>query len=215
MYGLVVNQSLEYTLVFGANTESIDANVSIDRFDVDRISTWLTGHQNRKWLAIVQPDMHGFRYLCNISELRLITYGEMPWAFSCRVTCDSPYAYTFPEEHEFQVSGQRTVMVHNRSAHHGFYMPKIEISTFGASRFSVRNATDNNREFAFNGLPSGQSLLIDIDNRNQVITNNQGLNLYDMFNLNFFRMVRGDNRLLLDGFGTIKFTCEFPINIGG
>jgi phage-related protein len=215
MYGLVQNKSLEYTLVFGANLDSMDANESIDRFEAEEIATWLTGHQTRKWLAIVQPDMEPFRYLCLISDLRLITYGDMPWAFSCRVSCDSPFAYTFPEEYTYKVAGQQTAVLHNRSSYRGFYMPKLELSTFGANRFSITNASDNNRAFTFDRLPSGESLIIRVDNKNQVITNNHSFNLYDNFNHNFFRMVRGDNRLVFNGHGTVKFTCEFPINVGG
>ena len=104
-YGLVQNQSLEYTLVFGANMESIDANESIDRYEVETIAAWLTGHNARKWLTIIQDDMESFRYKCFISELKLITYGDMPWAFSCRVSCDSPFAYSLPEEYSYTVNG--------------------------------------------------------------------------------------------------------------
>ena len=73
-YGLVQNQSLEYTLVFGANMESLDANANLDRFEVEAIAAWLTGHSTRKWLVIVQDDMEPFRYKCTISELQLITF---------------------------------------------------------------------------------------------------------------------------------------------
>ena len=72
--------------------ESIDARQSLDRYEVEAIATWLTGHNTRKWLTIVQADMETFRYKCFISELRLITDGDYPWAFSCKVSCDSPFA---------------------------------------------------------------------------------------------------------------------------
>ena len=71
-YGLVQNQSLEYTLVFGANMESLDANANLDRFEVEAIAAWLTGHSTRNWLVIVQDDMEPLRYKCTSSELKLI-----------------------------------------------------------------------------------------------------------------------------------------------
>jgi len=214
-YGLVQNQSLEYTLVFGANMESIDAGASIDRYEVEAVATWLTGHSTRKWLTIVQSDMESFRYKCMISELRLITYGDMPWAFSCKVSCDSPFAYTFPEEYIYTVKGKTQIRLLNRSSFNGYYRPTIEIALHNGRDFSIQNTTDGNRLFEFKGVPSSGSLVITVDNKNQIITNNMDLNLYPYFNMRFLRLCRGDNYLNITGDATVKFICEFPTNIGG
>lgn len=215
MYGLSQNEPLEFTLVFGANTRSIDAGAHLDRFEIEAIAAWLTGHSTRKWLTIVQEDMEAFRYKCLISDLKLITYGELPWAFSCTVSCDSPFGYTFPEEYEFEVSGSKEIILRNRSTYNGFYKPIIEISMSGGDSVSITNASDSDRTFSFKGLPAGEPLFIYIDNKNQVITNNLDINLYPNFNMKFFRMKRGDNHLVINGNCKIKFICEFPVNIGG
>lgn len=214
-YGLVQNQSLEYTLVFGANMESIDANENIDRYEVETIAAWLTGYNSRKWLTIIQDDMESFRYKCFISELRLITYGDMPWAFSCRVSCDSPFAYSLPEEYSYTVNGEEQFILFNRSSFNGFYRPKLEIATHGGNSVSIQNLSDGNRTFQFTSLPGSNSLEIYVDNKNQVITNNMDLNLYPYFNMKFMRLVHGDNILKISGNATVKFICEFPVNIGG
>lgn len=214
-YGLVQNQSLEYTLVFGANMESMDANSSLDRYDVEAIAAWLTGHSSRKWLVISQSDMEPFRYKCMISELRLITYGDMPWAFSCKVSCDSPFAYTFPSVYAYAVNGESQVRLFNRSSYNGFYRPNMEISIYSGNSVSIQNLSDNSRIFQFSELPGGRSLVIYVDNKNQVITNNMDLNLYPCFNMKFMRLVRGDNILKITGHVEVKFICEFPVNIGG
>lgn len=214
-YGLVYNESLTYTLVFGANMESIDANSGLDRYDVESIAAWLTGHSVRKWLMIAQDDMEPFRYKCMISGLRLITYGDIPWAFSCTVTCDSPFAYMMPKEFAYDINDEETVVLHNRSSHNGYYMPLMEISIRDGDSISIKNQSDGGREFSFSKLPVGKSLTIAIDNQNQVITNNMDLNLYPYFNMRFMRLVRGDNVLQITGRANVKFICEFPVNIGG
>lgn len=214
-YGLVQNQSLEYTLVFGANMESIDANESIDRYEVETIAAWLTGHDKRKWLTIIQDDMESFRYKCFISELKLITYGDMPWAFSCKVSCDSPFAYLIPEEYSYTVDGEQEVILFNRSSANGYYRPNMEIAINGGNSILIENLSDGGRTFKFTALPGGSSLKIYVDNKNQVITNNMDLNLYPCFNMRFMRLVRGDNKLKITGDATVKFICEFPVNIGG
>lgn len=214
-YGLVQNQALEYTLVFGANLQSLDENEYIDRYEIEAIAAWLTGHDTRKWLTIVQDDMESFRYKCIISELKLITYGDLPWAFSCKVSCDSPFAYTFPEEYAYDLDGEKQIRLFNRSSFNGFYRPKIEIALHDCDNVRIVNLSDNNRIFEFHGLPAGDPLIIWVDNKNQVITNNVDLNLYPNFNMKFLRLVRGDNILRISGTGRIKFICEFPVNIGG
>ena len=214
-YGLVQNQSLEYTLVFGANMESIDARQSLDRYEVEAIATWLTGHNTRKWLTIVQADMETFRYTCFISELRLITDGDYPWAFSCKVSCDSPFAYTFPEEYEYEVKGEKQICFLNRSSYNGFYRPVVEIKLNSGQDVAIQNRSDNNRLFQFTGLPNSGSLVITVDNKNQTITSNTDLNLYPYFNMHFLRLCKGDNYLNISGNATVKLICEFPTNIGG
>ena len=215
MYGLTQNQALEYTLVFGANIESLDAYSFIDRYEVEAIAAWLTGHDSRKWLTIVQDDMNAFRYKCIISDLKLITYGDLPWAFSCKVVCDSPFAYTFPEETTITVSGNKQFRFFNRSSYNGMFRPLLEITIIDGDSITIENLSDNGRTFSFNGLPDGNPFTIYVDNKNQVITNSLDLNLYPYFNMKFLRLIRGDNLLRITGNATIKFICEFPVNIGG
>lgn len=214
-YGLTQNDPLEYTLVFGANMESIDAAESIDRYEVEAIAAWLVGHDERKWLTIVQPDMEAFRYKCFISELKLITNGDYPWAFSCKVSCDSPFAYTFPEEYDYRITGAQRIRFWNKSSYNGYFRPTLQIALKNGSDFSITNEDDGNRLFKFTGLPGAGSLVITVDNKNQVITCNTGADLYPYFNMRFFRLVRGDNYLEVKGDVALKIICEFPANIGG
>lgn len=214
-YGLVQNESLEYVLVFGANMESVDKGAYLDRYEVEAISTWLTGHQTRKWLTIMQDDMRAFRYKCTISDLKLITYADYPWAFSCRVSCDSPFAYTYPEEFNYSVNGESRIIFHNRSSYNGFYYPQMNIKIRSGSAFSVRNITDGGKVLKFDNLPQNENLHIQIDNKNKVITNNYDLNLYPYFNKKFLRLARGDNELEVEGDAEFSLVCEFPVSIGG
>jgi len=214
-YGLEQSDALEFTLVFGANMQSMDANEAMDRLEIEQIAAWLTGHESWKWLSIVQDDMEEFRYKCVISDLKLITYGQMPWAFSCSVTCDSPYAYTYPDEVSFSVNGERTVVFHNRSSHNGYYRPKCELTINDSGNFYITNESDGGRTMAFEALPTGGAVVISVDNQNQIIKNDRDLNFYKYFNMKFLRLVRGDNVLRLKGNGTLKLICEFPVNVGG
>ena len=80
--------------------------------------------------------------------------------------------------------------------------------------FSIKNVTDNNREFKLTGIPTGSGN-ISLDSDHGVLTCTAGLNLYPYCNFKFPRLLRGDNELILTGTGTYTLTCAFPVNVGG
>lgn len=213
-YGTITNKPLEFTMTFGADTDSIDKNVFLDRWDIDAIASWLTAQDEYKWLEITQPDMELFRYKCFITDLKHVDVGGLPWGFTCTVRCDSPFAYRFPEVFELYVNGNASIEILNKSSYRGFYKPKIDLSLVRGGTFSIQNITDGSRTMQFTALPTSVTNL-SIDNENEIITCNAISNPYQYFNFNFFRLCRGINHLVLNGNGTIKITCEFPINIGG
>lgn len=212
-YGATNNEPLTFSFTFGADMSAIDKGVYLDRWDMDAIANWLTGHDQYKYLEITQPDMESVRYKCIISELEYTTYGKMPWALTCKVTCDSPYAYAYPETFKFHSPSTTRCAVESRAACK-YYYPKIKIQISKGSSFGIINHSDNNRMFSFSNLPSSPITLY-IDNENEIITNSKDLNIYDCFNFNFFRFVRGYNDLEFVGSADISFECEFPINVGG
>lgn len=83
----------------------------------------------------------------------------------------------------------------------------------GATSFSIINHDDNDREFKFDGLPAA-GCEITIDNENGIITEKSGQNLYDMFNMNFFRLARGMNRLEITGNGSVTLSGRMMYNVG-
>lgn len=213
-YGTITNEPLEFTMTFGADPSAIDKDAYLDRWDMNAIAIWLTAHDQYKWLEITQPDMEMFRYKCFITELKHIDVGNLPWAFSCKVVCDSPFAYQYPEVFKYTVNGTSEVDILNKSSYRGFYKPKMTLSLTRGGTFYIKNTTDNNRTMQFTGLPTSAST-ITIDNENEVISCGTIANPYQYFNFNFFRLCRGNNHLVINGTGNIEITCEFPINIGG
>jgi len=214
LYGVKYNNKLEFTMVFGVNQSRIDRGKFLDRYELENIAFWLTGHDEYLWLEVEQEDLEYVRYHCMISELSIVEDANIPWALKAKVTCDSPYAYMYPQVFEYTVSGTKTISFYNESSHNGFYMPKLQILLNSGGNFSIKNMSDNNREFKFQNIPASISR-IDVDNDLGIITNNQDLNVYPYFNFKFLRLVKGENVLKLTGTGTLKIICEFPINVGG
>lgn len=211
-YGVTYDQKLEHEITFGINSERIDADQYLTRPEIEEIATWLTGHDGYKVLEIEQEDMTWVRYKCIVTKLSVATYGRIPYTFKATFTCDSPYAYEYPRDYNYVVSGTRTVHLFNESSVHGFYYPVIEIINPDSS-VTIENLSDNGRTFALTDIPASISR-ITVNNDTKVITNDQSLNLYDNCNYLFFRLVRGSNKIRITGNCTVKITCEFPVNTG-
>jgi phage-related protein len=216
VYGSSQNDPLEFNLVFGIHPDDIDINHPLDRWDVNAISTWLTGVDGYRWLEIDQFDMQNIRFKCIISSLKLITPDMQPWAFSCKVTCDSPFAYTYPTTFTYSVSSSGTYNLYSESSYKGYYNPILEI-TFksSAGNCTIKNNSDGGREMKFTSVPSSSNCTLYIDCETEIITASTGLNIYPYFNFKFLRLVRGDNSLTITGNCTVNIICEFPINVGG
>lgn len=222
-YGTKMEQKQSFTMVFGVNEKRLDEGKYLDRYELEAIASWLTGHKQYLWLEIEQGDMRYFRYRCIVTELNMVEYGNIPWALQATVVCDGPYAYLYPQEFRFDVeSGETEISIFNESSHNGYFYPLLYIvlGNDKPTKVTITNKSDNDRETAIGSeekpIPTTISR-IDIDNDHGVLSCAEGLNLYQYFNFKFFRLLRGQNNLIVktDAPVTLSFVCEFPVNIGG
>lgn len=213
-YGVKFDKKLEFTIVFGVNQKRLDSEKYLDRYELETIAFWLTGHDKYMWLEVEQEDLEYVRYRCIISNLEIVEHGNIPWALKATVICDSPYAYLYPQVFEYNISGTQTVDFYNESSHNGYFMPQLEIETSAGGNFTIVNQSDGNRTFAFKNLPSSVKKIA-VDNDRCIISNDQDLNIYPYFNFRFLRLIKGENRLKITGNGVLRIICEFPVNVGG
>jgi len=198
---------LEFKLIFGAEGP-------LDRYELENIALWLTGHQQYQWLSIDQPDLEWVQFRCLITKLTPLMHGWLPVAFEANVVCDCPYAYGYPFENEYTINGETEILFRNNSSVREYIKPSISFRpTSGTTRLSIVNQDDDKREFLLDGIPASTDA-IEIDNLNGIIqdTNNKS-NLYEGFNLNFFRLVHGDNNLIVTGNGTLTISGRLLYNV--
>lgn len=200
---------LEFKLVFGSDR-------ALDRYELESVAMWLTGHQDYQWLSIDQPDMERVQFRCLITSLTPLAHGWLPVAFEATVRCDCPYAYGFPFERSYTVRGSTSILFRNDSSTREYLKPVLMIQpTPGVAEVKIINKSDNNREFSIGDLPAS-GLNIQVDNANGIIRElNYGYNLYGGFNLNFFRLLQGDNELEVTGDGMITISGRFLYNVAG
>lgn len=215
IYGVETNKPLTYKLVFCVNEDRANRGEYLRRSEVNEIATWLTGHQQYKRLFIYQNDTDDYYYRCVITGLKLLTHGNLPWGFSCTVTCDSPYAYTTNRTFTFSVNETAEISINNYSAFRGYYKPRLLIKMTTVDDFEIINESDKNHTIAFSGLPA-DATEIHVDCLNEIIdSNSEAPNMYEFWNKSFLRLVPGVNKLTIHGNGVLQLICSFPINVGG
>lgn len=216
LYGRSFDAPLEFELVFGIDPSKIRMNEYLDRYEMDSIANWLTGHNEYKWLEIEQPDMEIVRYHCIITDLEPIQIDWLPWAFVAKITCDSPYAYRYPMKFHYICNEITNIDLISRSTINQLYYPKLNITLNGSSDISLLNNTVR-KEFKFINLPKNYDLVISVDHAiGKIISSDSAYsNLYQYCNFEWFPLKKGMNKIVVTGDCILDFTCEFPINVGG
>lgn len=201
------SKPLEFSLIFGSEEP-------LDRYELSNISMWLTGVQQYQWLSIDQPDLGNVQFRCIITKLTPLAHGWLPVAFEANVVCDCPYAYGYPFEKQYTITGETNILFRNDSSVHEYIKPYLSFRPLsGTSELCIKNEDDDGREFLLSGIPTSTSV-IDIDNLNGIIQESPNKkNLYSGFNMNFFRLVPGDNNLVITGNGTLTISGRFLYNV--
>ena len=119
----------------------------------------MTGRKEYKWLSIGQQDMEQLQFRCMVTELTPISHGWLPVAFQATIQCDCPYAYSYPFEKQYTISGETTILFRNESSVREYLKPEISFAPASSTRtLSLVNLNDDNREFKLTGIPSGASI---------------------------------------------------------
>ena len=213
-YGTRFEDKLQLTLVCTLNNTRLDAQEFLSRQELDNIATWLTGHSEYKWLTIDQEDLSGVRYECIVTELSILESGNEPYGIFIVATCDGPYAYrTTPTVTTKELAGETQLTIENTSSHNGYFKPVVEFEPSGEGDLTIVNNSDNGRAFTLTDIP-GSVTNVRIDSERCLVECDQDIDLYGNCNFKFLRLKRGDNDLKVTGNGTLKITCDYPINPG-
>jgi phage-related protein len=208
LYGVQPAPPLEFELQFASEDE-------LDFYSLEAISMNLFGKQEYGWLQIEQPSYEGLFFECLLLDPQLISIGNANYGYKCKCQLSSSYCYTdeYPYTYNINVPNQ-IINFNNLSNYDGYVFPYLTITTgIGTTSFSIKNINDNNRLFSFENIQENET--ITVDNDLQIITSSKGINRLNNFNFKFFRLVRGNNQLVVNGNGELKFKIRFIKKIGG
>jgi phage-related protein len=212
LYGSSQRPVLTFPLVFGSFTQ-------VDGETRSAIEKWLFGHSVYKILSIEQCDMDGFYYNCLLTSPKSIFIGNLNYAYSCEVSCDSPWMWEYPKTLTKTYSGSvvtdETFTFFNNSANNDYLYPSCTFALNGiGTSFTLINESDNNRAFTFTDLLAGETMTIDNDRK--ILSSSTGLYRLAKFNLNWLRLLPGANVLHLTGaISSFTMTTQLAKKAGG
>jgi hypothetical protein len=202
---------LEFPLTFGTARP-------ISAMDRDLISAWLFGRAGYNKLYILQDDMNGAYFNCMFKDPEPRYIGNINYAFTCTVVCDSPFAYGPQKTITGSLSNEyKAIEIYNSSSEEEYLYPTVHFVISGGAYLSyyMTNYTDNERITSFVDIPATSEIEMTIDNDFQMITSDTtGLLTY--FNNNWFRLLPKYNLVTLYSPQTvslfeIKYTERFKI----
>ncbi len=210
-YGRYYQSSLEFDITVGSYS-------AIDGATRHAIETWLLGKNTYLPLRIVQDDISHITYNVIFTKSNNIYAGNFNYALGLHVKCDLPWGLYYPADTIITWAdgpiANYTFDYYNGSSYSGYNRPTLTFTmgTYG-DYFSLINTTDNDREFRFDGLTTGE--IITVDNDHQIITSSLGNLRMANFNKNFFRLIQGTNSLSISGYITeLTISAVFPRGVG-
>jgi hypothetical protein len=213
---------LEFPLTFGTAAP-------ISALDRDMISAWLFGRSIYKKLYILQDDLNGAYFNCFLTKPEPLYIGGLNYAFTCNVTCDSPWAYSPEHITSGSFTGTyHTVNLYNGSSEDEYLYPTLYFQIVSATgslvNFNLYNSSDDeDRVFIINDLSVGDEITVDndlqiisgVDSRLTTLT---GL-LGNFEGYNWARLIPRNNILTLYATNSAKINYEIRyterLKIGG
>lgn len=236
-YGVTRPEKLTFELSCMLTPCRIDAEEYLTREEIETISRWLTSPDSYRWLQIQQEDMMTdgsnptalYRYRCLVTGLELIFVNDYPCGVRITVTCDSPYAYLphYSTTRTVTINGQpTTVSIMNSATPERGVNPVLTFDLSDDLEDEIGpikiNNTTTGEELTISTLPTTVRHFV-VDCERQIISADDGSNLYQYCNFVFPHLARGTNSLTVSISGpniqtppsiTLDIDCDFPVDIG-
>lgn len=191
LLGVEYEDSFEFELTFGSYQQK-------DRHDISVINNHLIGKHDFCKLQILQPDMTNAYYNCIMNDFEIISFGNLPFAFKCKVICDRGWALGKKSIFNYKITNNKLDFIHKNISHATtLTFPTIEFKVNKANgAVSIVNKSNNNYETKLTELSSGEIVTM---NQLEIITSSLGLRRIGNFNKHWFELVPGVNSISVVG----------------
>jgi hypothetical protein len=183
--------------------------------DVQTIQEWLFGRAEPHYLSILDPDKGNESYLCWLVSPQIVKVDNKVIGWKFQVMCASPYSETDIIESMYHCTTPTSeIEYYNLSNVEEYLYPELSIRMLGTASFIlIENLNDNDRIFQITNIRAGTSIYVNNDYQYMIADN--GDNVFQNFNLNWFRFSPGFNRLFISGTCELTFKHRFKKAVGG
>lgn len=181
-----------------------------------KISEWLYTDYYAPLLSLDNPEV--IYYCTPIDDGLRFDNGIMQGYITITMKCNAPYPFspTYIEEYKYEQNIDNIIEINNLSNVTKYYYPEIQVCS-DDTNFKLINLTNNGEEFTFNNIDKGETIYINNEMK-QIETDKKDLKgnkVYRLtnFNKNWFKLVKGVNRIKVEGNVNVLFRCSYPIII--
>lgn len=214
---------------YGFKKECLTLKITIAKADENNEPTDWTFDERKKivqwfyqneYCPFISADTPEVVYYCTpVEDGVRFDNGRLKGYANITLRCNSPFAYTptYIESYDHLTSPTDIIEINNLSNVIDYYSPEIQIYTDNSTSFKIVNLTDGGRVFEFTDVGTQETIYI--NNEMQRIKTDKvdqfGNEIYRLsnFNKNWFRLVRGINRIQIVGDVNVLFRCNYPISI--
>lgn len=208
LLGVEYEENFEFEFTFGSYKPK-------DKYDISVLNNWLIGKHKFCKLQILQLDMSSCYYNCIMTDFKIVSFGNLPFAFKCNVICDRGWALEKTSMFNYRLQRGENIIMHKNISHtNTLTYPIVEFtSNKSEGVVSIINLTNNNYETKISNLLKGEK--ITLDNKLQLINSSLGLLRLGNFNKHWFELVPSVNKLKIVGdIDNIKISYEGIRKIG-
>lgn len=180
--------------------------------DRRKIVEWFYQEEYKPFISLDNPEV--IYYCTAVGEPKRYDNGFEEGYVTLNLKCNSPYAYSpmYINTYDYKISKTNILEIDNTTNVKKYYYPEIEIEMVNGTEISIINLTNKGEEFKFTNLKKGEIIYINNDMQ-EIESSLKDTWRLSNFNKNWLKLVKGVNRLKINGNVKVAIRCCYPISI--
>lgn len=229
MYGINYDSVLGFTLQLIKNPCShqiIDSNeLKFTRAEIREISAWLTSPISPRLFHMTDFESKNGQNEDEYDYYGVFTNVEASdngiYCLECTFECTTPYALS--GEQTITIEQGEGIVVNQSDEYEDYVYPTIIIeptSTLLAPYdITLTNDTDDGKSITLKNMKRGDTVTMDcekmtIKNKSGSLISFDDLDIDALDYIYWFRLLHGNNRILISGDATVTFVFRYPVKVG-
>ena len=229
MYGIVYDSVLSFTVQLIKNPckiQVIDSNdLKFTRSEIREITAWLTSPLSPRLFHMTDFESadgqqeEEYDYFGVFTDV--VASDNAIHCLECTFECTTPYALS--SEQTVVIEEGEGIVTNNSDEYEDYVYPTIIIeptaTEIGSYSITITNETDGGKSITLKNMKRNDTVTIDcekmtIKNRSGSLISFDDIDIDVLDYIYWFRLLHGDNKILVSGDATITFVFRYPVKVG-